>query len=308
MNRKIVERKNNIEFNIVKDSSVTLIKNIFHIRILKGKIMIPKTIHYIWLGENKPNDHVKKCMQSWRVLQESGWNIKKWDDHSLQQLNPPKVVTAALENKKYAFAADWLRLYVLYLEGGVYLDTDVEIIKKFDDLLTEDTAMLLGYIFDASLGTAVIGAEPGNQVIGALLKQYETAEYQYKPETRDFKIKFEFMPEMFMVNNNDMFTAYFLKNVKGFALTGKKCRCGDDGKIHIYPKEYFEGYSMHFKNNYSIHHCFGSWRYFENENEKHDESILRNYLKNIYFLRWAKDKYIRMKKKNLPFQNYFVRR
>lgn len=166
---------------------------------------------------------------------------------------------------------------------GVYLDTDVEIIKKFDDLLTEDTAMLLGYIFDASLGTAVIGAEPGNQVIGALLKQYETAEYQYKPETRDFKIKFEFMPEMFMVNNNDMFTAYFLKNVKGFALTGKKCRCGDDGKIHIYPKEYFEGYSMHFKNNYSIHHCFGSWRYFENENEKHDESILRNYLKISIF-------------------------
>ena len=74
--------------------------------------------------------------------------------------------------------------------------------------------MLLGYIFDASLGTAVIGAEPGNQVIGALLKQYETAEYQYKPETRDFKIKFEFMPEMFMVNNNDMFTAYFLKMLR----------------------------------------------------------------------------------------------
>ena len=90
---------------------------------------------------------------------------------------------AALENKKYAFAADWLRLYALYLEGGVYLDTDVEIIKKFDDLLTEETAMLLGYIFDASLGTAVIGAEPGNQVIGALLKQYETAEYQYNSET-----------------------------------------------------------------------------------------------------------------------------
>lgn len=80
--------------------------------------MIPKTIHYIWLGENEPNEHIKKCMKSWCVLQDSGWNIKKWDDHSLQQLNPPKVVTAALENKKYAFAADWLRLYSLYLEGG----------------------------------------------------------------------------------------------------------------------------------------------------------------------------------------------
>ena len=85
-----------------------------------------------------------------------------------------------------------------------------------------------------------------------------------------------------------MFTAYFLKNVKGFALTGKKCRCGDNGEIQIYPKEYFEGYSMCFKNNYSIHHCFGSWRYFENENEEHEESTLRNYLKSIYFLRWAK--------------------
>ena len=60
----------------------------------------------------------------------------------------------------------------------MYLDTDVEIIKKFDDLLTEETAMLLGYIFDASLGTAVIGAEPRNRVIEALLKQYEAAEYQ----------------------------------------------------------------------------------------------------------------------------------
>lgn len=46
--------------------------------------MIPKTIHYIWLGENEPNEHVKKCMQSWCILQDSGWNIKKWDDHSLQ--------------------------------------------------------------------------------------------------------------------------------------------------------------------------------------------------------------------------------
>ena len=60
--------------------------------------MIPKTIHYIWLGENEPNEHVKKCMQSWCILQDSGWNIKKWDDHSLQQLNMPKVVLAALEN------------------------------------------------------------------------------------------------------------------------------------------------------------------------------------------------------------------
>lgn len=265
--------------------------------------MIPKIINYIWLGGNEPNEHIKKCMQSWHILQDDGWDIKKWDDNIFHQLNPPQVVLAAMENKKYAFAADWLRLYILYSNGGVYLDTDVEVFKQFDDLLTDDTSMFLGYIFDASLGTAVIGAESGNQTIGNLLKQYDTAEYQYNPETREFKIKFEFMPDMFMVNNNDMFTAYFLNNVNGFKLTGKKCRCGNNGEIHIFPKEYFEGYSLCSRNNYTIHHCFGSWRDSVNST-KHKEGKLRTFLKGIYFLRWMKDKYTRARKKNLPFQKY----
>ena len=185
--------------------------------------------------------------------------------------------------------------------GGVYFDTDVEVFKTFDDLLIDGMSMFLGYIFDASLGTAVIGAEANNQVISDLLKQYEIAEYQYEQETREFKIKFDFWPDLFMVNNNDMFTAYFLKNVSGFKLTGKECKCGIHNDIYIYPKEYFEGYSIRPSINYSIHHCFGSWRYNENT-DNHNANAIYNYLKSIYVLRWMKDKYMRYKKKNLPFQ------
>ena len=95
--------------------------------------------------------------------------------------------------------------------------------------------------------------------------------------------------------------------LKILCLQGGGCRCGDNREIHIYPKEYFEAYSMRLRKNYTIHHCFGSWRYSGNENEKHEKYILR-LLRNIYFIRWLKDKYIRSKKKNLPFQNYFTRR
>ncbi len=268
--------------------------------------MIPKTIHFIWLGATEPNVHVKKCMESWNILKNDGWKIIEWNESCLKQFELPKVVRAALSNKKYAFAADWLRLKVLYLFGGVYLDTDVEVFKGFDSLLTEGTDMFLGYIFDASLGTAVIGTKPKNQVIGELLKQYESAEYKYDSEKKEFKIKFEFMPDMYMVNNNDMFTAYFLTHVNGFKLNGKKCCCGDNRGIHIYPKEYFEGYSICFKNNYSIHHCFGSWHHDENKNIKSQENVLKKYLRKIYFLRWANDKRHRKKKKNLPFQKYLI--
>ncbi len=269
--------------------------------------MIPKTIHYIWLGTNEPDEHVKKCMKSWHILKDSGWTIKKWDDSSLQLLEVPKVIRAALENKKYAFAADWLRLKILYSEGGVYLDTDVEVFKRFDDLLERDTLMFLGYIFVASLGTAVIGTEPKNQVIGDLLKQYETAAYQYNLEKKEFTIRFDFMPDMFMVNNNDMFTAYFLKHVSGFRLNGKECKCRERREIHIYPESYFEGYSLCANNNYAIHYCFGSW--CEESREKHEESKLYTYLRKIYFLRWLEDKCMRKRMiHHLPFQHYLVKK
>lgn len=157
------------------------------------------------------------------------------------------------------------------------------------------------------MGTAVIGAEAKNQVIGDLLKQYETAEYGYDPGKNEFRIRFEFMSDMYMANNNDMFTAYFLKYIRGFKLNGKECKCGDAKEIHIYPEEYFEGYSLCANHNYAIHHCLGSW--FEDSEEKCEMSKLYACLRKSYFVRWLEDKCMRKGMiKYLPFQHYLVKK
>lgn len=262
--------------------------------------MIPKIIHYIWLGGNAPNSEIRGYMSTWNKLQDEGYSVMKWDENYLTTCSVPNVVKAALQYKKYAFVTDWMRLKILYEYGGIYLDTDVEIYKSFSDIIDSKktpVAVFLGFIFDVSIGTAVIGAEQGNKLICELLNQYNNAMYEYDVTAQTFTIKFDFMPEMYMVNNNDMFTAYFLNYVDGFLLNGKKQICGVNRDIMVCPKEYFEGYSLDFRHNYSIHHCCGSWR----NSEKHNKNSVFRALKRFYIMRWIKDVHARSTRKNLPF-------
>lgn len=264
--------------------------------------MIPSVVHYIWIGDKQPPSEILEYMKTWDKL--VGYQIKKYDENFLIGKDIPNVIEAALKYKKYAFVTDWMRLKILYEEGGIYMDTDVEVCKTFSDIIEDESvALFLGFIYDMSLGTAVIGAERGNEVIHRLLEQYETARYMYDDNTKSFTIEFAFKPGMYMVNNNDMFTAYFLKYIKGFRLNGKKQLCGNKENILICPKEYFEGYSIDFKHNYTIHHCFGSWR----RSESKTSGKLLNILKRIYIIRWIKDTYTRNHRNNLPFENYYTK-
>ena len=95
--------------------------------------MIPKKIHFCWLGGGKYPERVRQCMESWRRAL-PGYEIVRWDE-SRFDVNSVPWVREAIERKKYAFAADYIRHYALYHEGGIYLDTDVEVLKPFDDLL-----------------------------------------------------------------------------------------------------------------------------------------------------------------------------
>lgn len=95
--------------------------------------MIPKTIHYCWFsGEEKP-DFIKRCMESWTKFMPD-YNIRCWDGNSFDWDSVP-YVKEAMAAKQYAHASDYVRMYALYTEGGIYLDTDVEVFKSFDDLL-----------------------------------------------------------------------------------------------------------------------------------------------------------------------------
>lgn len=98
--------------------------------------MIPKKIHYCWLSGAALPENLETCLSSWRNVL-SDYEIIKWDAQSFDVDSVP-FVKEACSVKKWAFAADYIRLHALYEEGGIYLDTDVYVRKRFDSLLHHD--------------------------------------------------------------------------------------------------------------------------------------------------------------------------
>ena len=95
--------------------------------------MIPKTIHYCWFGHGEMPQLAKDCIASWHRFMPD-WNYKLWNEDNFD-VNSTPYTKEAYEARKFAFVTDYVRLYALYTEGGVYMDTDVEALKPYDDLL-----------------------------------------------------------------------------------------------------------------------------------------------------------------------------
>ena len=92
--------------------------------------MIPKKIHYCWLSGDPLPEKIQQCMQTWqRTMPE--YELVLWDTNKFDITSIP-FVHEAYQQRKWAFAADYIRLYALYTEGGIYLDTDVIVKQKFD--------------------------------------------------------------------------------------------------------------------------------------------------------------------------------
>lgn len=92
--------------------------------------MIPKKIHYCWFGKGKMPELALKCIESWRVNLPD-YELKEWNENSFD-INSNFYVKEAYESRKFAFVTDYVRLYALYTEGGIYMDTDVEVLKNLD--------------------------------------------------------------------------------------------------------------------------------------------------------------------------------
>lgn len=135
--------------------------------------MIQKKIHYIWFGKKKKTKLTEVCINSWkRVLKD--YEIVEWNEDNIDIRKlclENAFLKKCFELKLWAFVSDYIRLYILYNEGGIYLDTDVEVLKTFDQFL--DNRMFLGNEENGYIGTAVIGAEKGNYTIKRLLEFYE---------------------------------------------------------------------------------------------------------------------------------------
>lgn len=131
--------------------------------------MIPKIIHYCWLSKDPIPEALKTYMDTWKVklpdYEFMLWNFDRFD------INSSIWVKEAFEKKKYAFAADYIRLFSVYNYGGIYLDMDVEVLKTFNPFL--NTSLLMGYETGGSLEMGVFGAVKGQPFIRAILESYD---------------------------------------------------------------------------------------------------------------------------------------
>lgn len=207
--------------------------------------MIPKTIHYCWFGGNPiPND-LKKCISSWEKLCPD-YEIKRWDESNFD-VNQHPFVKGAYEAKEWAFVSDYARLKIVYDEGGIYLDTDVELVKNLDFLLRYKLYIGVqqsGKLCNTGLG---FGAEKENPIVKKMLDEYQYL--TYRPEDR-FRIACPYL--------ND-------KVFKDIGYNYSENPVEINGAI-VFPCRYFDpaapGHDMKNLNcndTISIHHYSASW-------------------------------------------------
>lgn len=140
--------------------------------------MIPKIIHYIWLGDEELSSQIKDCVESWKSVMPD-YQIIQWGKTIADKINMP-FVNEALQYGKWAFASDVIRLWVMYHYGGLYFDTDVKVLKSFDPLLDnhafigrEGCLQIQGKSTSYHLTSFCFGAEKGNPYIKKCLEYYE---------------------------------------------------------------------------------------------------------------------------------------
>ncbi len=203
--------------------------------------MIPKIIHYCWFSGDPYPDLVKRCLRSWkRIL--PNYRIRLWDSNSFD-FNSVPFVKEAMEAKKYAFAADYIRIYALYTEGGIYLDSDVEVLKSFDRYLnhsffsgTEPYIVNDKLFYD--IEAAIMGSEPGFTFLKECLDQYSNMHFMGKEQ------------ETICHLMSRLLTNHGYKAENNYQEL--------NNNVVIYPLDHY-GHRYCFHNKTAIHWCQSSW-------------------------------------------------
>ncbi|HEY8424156.1 MAG TPA: glycosyltransferase [Clostridia bacterium] len=208
--------------------------------------MIPKIIHYCWFGKKELPKLARKCIASWKKYMPE-YEIKEWNEDNFD-VNIIPYTRQAYENKKYAFVADYTRFYILNKFGGIYLDTDVELIKSLDDLISNKIVM--GFERVGYVNPGLILISPSNQLfLQEMLKLYDNLSFTNFDNSLNLKTIVEYTTEQLIK-----------KGLKKENIYQEL-----DNNICIYPIDYFCPIDMQTnklvitKNTYSIHHFAASW-------------------------------------------------
>lgn len=206
--------------------------------------MIPKIIHYCWFGGNPLPKSAKKCINTWRKFCPD-YEIIEWNETNID-ISVNQYVKEAYQAKKYAFVSDYARLYALHTYGGIYLDTDVEVLKSFNDLLEHDG--VFGFEEKNFVATSFMATCPKNALIKEFLDTYSNRTFKNTDGTID------------TTTNVDVLSKILYQ--KGLEPNNEKQEI--DGNL-IFPKEYFSPYDYiksinnSTKNSYCIHWYDVSW-------------------------------------------------
>lgn len=212
--------------------------------------MIPKIIHYCWLSCDPYPAKIKKCIDSWKQIFPD-YKFVLWDINS-SEINTVPWVKQAFKVKKYAFAADYIRLYALYKYGGIYLDSDVEVLKSFDDLLS--LPYFIGCDSQNKIEAAIIGAYPNTKWIYDCLSYYENRNFEREDETFDITTLPIIMEEMVRMK-------YQIKLLESY-----NSEFYNDKTVCLFPFDFFcskrhdTGKIVITERTYSIHHFAMSWQ------------------------------------------------
>lgn len=142
--------------------------------------MIPKVIHYCWFGSGTLPKLSKRCIASWKKYCPD-YEIKRWDESNFD-VNAIPYIREAYASKKYAFVSDYARFYILYREGGIYLDTDVELLRPIDDILSAGSFMGEESIGRCNPGLGM-ACEKGMPFVRQMLDYYATLSFDKEPRS-----------------------------------------------------------------------------------------------------------------------------
>lgn len=214
--------------------------------------MIPKVIHYCWFGGNPLPPLAEKCIASWKKFLPN-YEIKEWNEQNFD-VNIIPYTAEAYQAKKYAFVSDYARFWILYHYGGLYFDTDVEVIKPMGNIIAKGAFM--GCEQDAKPGKELtvnpglgLAVESKHEIYKAILEEYDSFHFLNEDGSNNDKTVVEYVTEI--LKKHGLRNSPGIQNING---------------INVYPSEYFCPRNtvtkrMHITNNtYTIHHYMASWK------------------------------------------------
>ena len=207
--------------------------------------MIPKIIHYCWFGQGEMPELAQKCIASWHRYMPD-WEYKLWNE-DIFDVNSVPYTKEAYEAKKYAFVSDYVRLWALYNEGGLYLDVDFEVFKPFDNLMGWNAFAGYEGSKHSPVMMGVVASCPNGIWVKEMLDCYRNRHFVLNDGILDLRTNVQFINA--------------IMRERGFVQNGKE---QDYKDLHIFPVDYFcprqtTGEYLRTENTYCDHLGLGSW-------------------------------------------------